>query len=194
MVYYINTTQHINAFLVRIMQGELPVDTIGIGVFDQPFAWSGQKTDLVNKGQLKRRNIILQETNGAGGTGIISPGSIAMIKVAKTEDDIHTYVEEVFNLLIDKLREHNIECKYIGNDFVLIKGNRKLCGFSFGQLPNGNYFCGLYINIYVDIKLINIVCIKRRSPFALSEYGIKTDEVVSWFKELWKKETWIQLD
>lgn len=194
MIYYTHKTHVVQQFIADILCNKIPTNNIGFGVLDVPLTWVGEKQDLVNKEQLQRAQISTQNTEGAaGGTGIISPGSIAIIKHTKRREEVYKFIDAVFQLLIRKLSARNILCHREGNDLVLTAGNRKLCGYSVGQTANNTFFGGLYINIYVDIKLIDKVCVKKRSPFALSEYGITSEEVVSWFHELWK-ENWIQLD
>lgn len=193
MIYYTYKTTSVQNFIQKIFQNKISNDAIGFGMLDEPLTWVGQKTDLVNAEQLERSKITTEHTNGAGGTGVMSPGSIAIIYKANNKDKIHNFIESVFTFLIAKLQERNIICHYEGNDLVLTKGNRKLCGYSVGLTPSGNHFCGLYINIHVNIKLIDKVCVKRRAPFGLSEYGITTEEVEQWFREFWSNQRWVLL-
>lgn len=194
MIYYSYKTDKIKEFSIDVFQDAVPVGSIGFGVLDKPFIWVGQKFDFVHQQIAKRAQFQELDTQGAGGTAVVSPGSIMIIYLGANQTEVEKFIRSVFEFLAKKLAEQNIICHHENNDLVLTKGNRKLCGYSFGNTSRGHLFGGLYINIHVNNKMITEVCTKHREPFGLSEYNITTAKVEQWFKEFWANQSFKSLD
>lgn len=184
MIYYTYKTSTVHQFIQDIFQNKMPAGSIGFGILNEPFTWIGKKKDLTNEQQLQRAQVRTQITEGRGGTGVMAPGSVAIIKIDNTQEQVYSFIQSIFAFLIKKLKERNIICHQEGNDLVLTKDNRKLCGYSIGQTPAGKFFCGVYINVHIKAKLIDKVCIQKRQPFGLGEYHITAIDLEQWFHEL----------
>lgn len=185
----------INKYVQLLLKGKLPIKTILFAEFIEPFIWQGVKKDIISLEWANRQQIDTISAESAGGTVVISPGTIAMVKIDRTEKDVRQFINECYQLTQDQLRQLNIQIEIKNNDLILTNGDRKFGAFTLKELPNKTWFACVMINIQVNKKLIQKTCKQqKREPAGLNEYGLTSAQVKQWFKDYWKDEKWILKD
>lgn len=180
-------------YIKDLLEGKIPCNTILFTTFKKPLVWSGNKKDLIGFKEAKRRQVDYQKTNSIGGTVVISAGAVAMIKVVKDENLARSFIRECYTLISNKLAAINVPIAQHNNDLVLTNGDKKFGAFTLKELPNGQWFGCVLINLYVDKEFIKRTCTSiKREPAGLSEYGLTSAQVTHWFEEYWKDVTWIE--
>ena len=127
-------------------------------------------------------NIPLFDLQKKGGAMITSPGDIVYCFFLKK--DIPTLNNDLRAFLSEKISKKGAKTLLIKNDLLI---DDKKC-FGFMQNTIGKmHFIGGHISINCNLDLIKQICTKpmEKVPGGLAEYGITTEEVVSWLNEFW---------
>jgi len=173
-------------YVQRAMQGQIDVGTIMVGYVPEDLVWLGQKRDdYSDRAQHSAKTI---DTQGAGGTNFMSPGSIAVFAIVANEDAAHQFANDTFNFLVEYFDQEGLKLIQEHND-LLTADNRKLSGYTYGPLPNKKFFCAFTLNINVNNKKIQQEG-STRVGFGLKEYGYSTEDVFKILHKLWKDE-WV---
>ena len=173
-------------YVQKAMQGQIDINTIMVGYIPEEMIWLGKKRDDYSDRAQHSAKVI--ETQGAGGTNFMSPGSIAVFAILKNEKEAHDFANQSFGFLVDYFNEHGLPLIQEKND-LLTADRRKLSGYTFGPLPGNKFFCAFTLNINVNNKKIQQEG-STRVGFGLKEYGYSTDDVFAILHQLWPGE-WI---
>lgn len=135
----------------------------------------------INKDFCDANNIIYRFENRGGGCMVLFPGNIITHDVYPTDNFLrqHAFCKD----FVDWLATKNILASTNNND-VMIE-DKKIIGTVSYVLPEPylgwTYFLSS-ISINSDTELIKNICTKPsiKTPGALSDYGITTEEVMEW--------------
>lgn len=112
-----------------------------------------------------------------GGAMVTSPGDVLFCHMSK--DRLDDFNDHIRKYLSTKIKQENVE---IDND-LLVNG-KKVAGFMEISV-NNKHFYGGHISINCNLNLIKQICTKEmvKVPGGLGEYGITSEQVVSWLQE-----------
>ena len=136
--------------------------------------------------QIQKHEIRMVQINHEGGTIVASPGDIS-IGIFTKDYKGREYRDEIVDKLINRLRENGYKAVVEGND-VLIDG-RKVVGFGsriFGKI----LYTAIHIAINSNMDLIKTICTKdmQKTPDALTNYGINTQDILDIMSEVFEQE------
>ena len=122
-----------------------------------------------------------------GGTCVVFPEDISICLISHEQTN---FANRVLNSVHTYLKKKGLKVLRSGND-LLIYPKDALTGYkiaSFGDSwnPDGTYFeAVVHISIGTDNSIIEQVCTKpmRKTPAALKDYGINTDEMLDYLQK-----------
>lgn len=131
--------------------------------------------NLLDENLCKELNLDIIELNNEGGIIVSGKDSIAIGLLSKNIDN--KYNEMITNILVDYLKQNNINVDLMGND-ILIDNKYKVASSStrrFGDI----LFSAFHISFNVDLDLINKLCKKPmvKVPKGLDDYNINKSEL-----------------
>ena len=118
------------------------------------------------------------------GTGVIAQGSI-VITVKKKISGGEALSDQFSKALVNYFTEKGLPSVRQDNNDVLVNDGKVASG---GEIViNGFNYMGYQISINQDIETIDNVCTKPsvKTPAALSEYNITTEEMVKFCEDYW---------
>lgn len=147
----------------------------------------GREEDI-NKEFCDNNQIHYRYEERGGGCMVFYPDTIIFLDIYPTDNYLrqHHFTNDFVNFLIQK----GINATTNNNDVMI--DNKKVIGTISEILPapyNDWVYFGASISINSDAELIDKICTKpmNKTPGALSDYGITTDEVVEWTLEWFDK-------
>ena len=115
--------------------------------------------------------------NVKGGTLVLSKGDLFIAGI--NQNNVDWYINTILNFFKTK----NINCKFLGNDFV-IYDLEKIGSTFYGEINHQKVF-GIWFNNSINQELINQVCfnVPIKTPTALSTYGINPIEILDYIQK-----------
>ena len=154
-------------------------DAFIMGVTDKVLVLGGDSNE-VNIAYCQENNIPIKNIPNVGGCMVLNIGDVEIgYFTTNIQSNWHNEFMENFCKYLTNKR---INAKMYGND-LLLDDTYKTASFSTRRLGNL-----LYIAVHISIdtldELINNICLKPRNkiPKGLGQYGITTEEVVSFVK------------
>ena len=124
------------------------------------------------------------------GTGCIIAvkGNLLLDIKRKLKDDGKAFSDKFSNALCEYLKNKGLNSVRCDNNDVLID-NFKVASAAEVTLPTGLQYLCYQISINQDIETIKHACTKPmfKVPKALSEYGITTEEMITFCENYWTK-------
>lgn len=135
--------------------------------------------------EIRKSGIKMVQINHEGGTIVLSPGDVD-IGIFTEGWYGKDYRSEIIDRIINKLRKKGHNAVVSGND-VLVNG-KKIVGFG-SRMYGKILYTAIHIAVNTNVDLIKKICTKDmvKSPDALSNYGIDTQDVLDIMTEVFEE-------
>lgn len=147
----------------------------------------------INKEYCDNNNIHYRFEQRSGGCMVLFPGNIITLDVYPADNFLkqHAFMHD----FVDYLQTKGINATTNNNDLII--NGKKVIGSLSEMLPEpykGWMYFALSVSINIDENLISNVCTKNsvKTPGALSDYGITTEEVMNWLLEWFDAHKYIE--
>ena len=137
----------------------------------------------------KDHDIPCYNLHRSGGSIVYFKGNVSWADVRPNDTENYENANISFLRELNKnLREKGINSILEGND-ILIDGYKVASGYAINLPPDfKKTYSGVQINVNCDVEIIKKVCKKemKKTPKALSDYGITTQDMVEFVKRYFK--------
>ena len=146
--------------------------------------------DDVNREYCREHEIPVLDLKRDGGAIVHFSGNVAWAKVSSNKSPEFRYENIKFLIALQEyLSNKGIHAVRDNND-ILIDGYKVASGCAINIPPtHTKTFVGVQININTDLELIKAICKKPmlKTPKALSDYGVGTEEIVDFIQKYFNK-------
>lgn len=147
---------------------------------DELYILNGQND--YDKDFCNNNNLTVLNTHPIGGTIINFAGDIC---IGNYQSQHNKFGHDFLETLQDFLSKKGIQSTISEND-LLIDGVYKIASYMSNYTKEKCLYTAIHISINMDLELIKNICKKTMSkiPKGLSEYGITSDEMLNFLKEV----------